>query len=134
MIMKLSSLNCQTCNGLETHSPEPVNGWPRCFSAASIRIALNRTESAREFPVELIIVGNFPVRCHGLDVAQLLESWLLAGAHITVFSDLFLGLRTDPESTKGGAIDVGSADPYRVIVSTRILRTLLQIQGYSLQN
>ncbi|KAI0278200.1 hypothetical protein BGY98DRAFT_933899 [Russula aff. rugulosa BPL654] len=32
-------------------------------------------------------------------------------------------LRTDLESTKGGAIDVEGADPYRVI-----------IQGYSLQN
>lgn len=61
-----------------------------------------------------------------------LGSWLWA--HITVFSGLFLGLRTDPESTKGGAIDVEGADPYRVIVGTCILRTLLQIQGYSFQN
>lgn len=45
-----------------------------------------------------------------------LGSWLWA--HITVFSGLFLGFRTDLESTKGGAIDVEGGDPYRVIVST----------------
>ena len=70
--------------------------------------------------MELVIVaGNFPVRCHGLDVVHSylnLGSWL--GAHITVFSGLFLGLRTDSESTLFfGTIDVGgAADPYCVIV------------------
>ncbi len=27
--------------------------------------------------MELVVVGNFRVRCHGHDVAQLLEPWLL---------------------------------------------------------
>ncbi len=27
----------------------------------------------------VVVVRNFPVRCHGLDVALLLEPWLLAG-------------------------------------------------------
>jgi hypothetical protein len=45
-----------------------------------------------------------------------LGSWLWA--HITVFSGLFLGLRTDPESTKGGTIDVEGADSHCLIVST----------------
>lgn len=67
----------------------------------------------------VVVVGNFPVRCHGLDVAQLLEPWLLArGPHITVFSGLFLGLRTDPESSKVqlALLTTEGGDPYRVIV------------------
>jgi len=65
--------------------------------------------------VELVVVaGNFPVRCHGLDVAQLLEPWLLAGG----LYHSILGLRTDPESTKSGTIDVEGADLHCVIVST----------------
>ena len=54
-----------------------------------------------------------------------LGSWLRA--HITVFSGLFLGLRTDLESTKGGTIDVEGADSHCLIVRTvYILRNLLQ--------
>lgn len=78
------------------------------FLRHPITTPLNWTESARKFPVELVVVGSFPVRCHGLDVAQLLETLALGWrAHITVFSSLFLGLRTDPEGTKVGTIDVG---------------------------
>ena len=50
---------------------------------------LNWTESAREFPVELVeLVGNFPVRCHGPDIAQLLETLALGGP-ISQYSQVF---------------------------------------------